>query len=412
MKPGGEMSIKLNVFLLDGLCMSPWYDLYLYKALQEYVNVVLGCITFHLERDFFKKNDAKNYPGPLDFVARLGIRSKFPRQLLKALEYYLNLTFLAVRFCLRPIDIMHIQWLPLVTILPFELWFVGALRRRGIKVVYTVHNVLPHDTGLKHRRVFGHVYGRVDALICHTEQAKKELISEFGIPEQKIWVIPHGPLFHDCPQMGREEAKTRLNLEENIVVLHFGSIRPYKGTEFLLQAWERVAKVHPQAMLLLAGHGEPEYLEKIRCLVARLGIQEQVRCDFRFIPNKELPVYYQAADVIVYPYRDITQSGALLTGMTFGKAIVATAVGGFKETLLSGKTGMLVNYGDVKGLADSLIELIENPAERERLGREVRIYLEQHYSWEAIARKTLECYEWLLRGGELDDHQGTSTLKN
>jgi glycosyltransferase involved in cell wall biosynthesis len=391
------MSKKLNVFLLDGLCMSPCYDLYLYKALTKYVNVVLGCITFHLERDFFKKNNVKNYPGPLDIVARLGIRSKLPRQVLKAVEYYLNLAFLAVRFCLRPIDIMHIQWLPLVTVLPFELWFVCALRRRGIKVVYTVHNVLPHDTGLKYHRIFGRVYQTVDALICHTEQARKELVSEFGIPEQKIWVIPHGPLFHDYPRMGQEEAKARLNLEENIVVMHFGSIRPYKGTEFLLQAWEWVAKAHPKAILLLAGNGEPSYLEEIQRLIARLDILKQVRCDFRYIPDEELPVYYQAADIVVYPYRDITQSGALLTGMAFGKAIVATAVGGFKETLISGKTGLLVSYGDVRELANALNELIDNPVKREQLGREVSFYLKQHYSWEAIAKKTFDCYECILR---------------
>ncbi|HCC85361.1 MAG TPA: hypothetical protein DEQ06_01985 [Porphyromonadaceae bacterium] len=391
------MSKKLNVFLLDGLCMGPWYDFYLYKALQEYVNVVLGCITFHLERDFFKKNNVKNYPGPLDFVARLGIRSKLPRQLLKTLEYYLNLAFLAVRFCLRPIDIMHIQWLPLVTILPFELWFIGTLRRRGIKVVYTVHNVLPHDTGLKHRRVFERVYRSVDALICHTEQAKKELVSGFGIPEQKIWVIPHGPLFHDYPRMGRKEAKTRLNLEENIVVLHFGSIRPYKGTEFLLQAWEWVAKAHPKAILLLAGNGEPSYLEEIQRLIASLDIQKQVRCDFRYIPDEELPVYYQAADIVVYPYKDITQSGALLTGMAFGKAIVATAVGGFKETIISGKTGLLISYGDVRGLANALNELIDNPVKRKQLGRDVSFYLKQNNSWGAIAKKTFDCYECILR---------------
>ncbi|GFN23665.1 glycosyltransferase family 4 protein [Thermanaeromonas sp. C210] len=391
------MSKKLSVLLLDGLCMSPWYDFYLYKALCAYANVILGCITFHLDKDFFKKNNVKNYPGPLDIVARLGIRGKLTRQLLKAFEYYFNLIFWVIRFCLRPMDIVHIQWLPLITVLPFELWFIKVLKKRGIKIVYTVHNVLPHDTSLKYREVFKRVYHEVDALICHTEQARKELISGFNVPEQKIWVIPHGPLFHDRPKIEQEEAKARLNLAGKNVVLHFGSLRPYKGTEFLLQAWEWVAKAHPKAILLLAGHGEPSYLEEIRRLIARLEIQKQVRCDFRYIPDEELPVYYQAADIVVYPYRDITQSGALLTGMAFGKAIVATAVGGFKETIISGKTGLLVSYGDVRGLANALNELIDNPVKREQLGREVSFYLKQHYSWEAIAKKTLDCYECILR---------------
>jgi len=383
---------------MDLLCITPMYDRYLCKALQARNPLtVLGAISFHLDVNYFNRFGVHRQPGLLDCVAKLRLRSNALRQGLKAIEYIINLLNLFICFTLSSPEVIHVQWIPLITKVPLELWFLRVLKKRGIRLVYTVHNILPHDTGMKYKDTFRVIYNLMDALICHTQNAKEQLVKEFGISADKVWVIPHGPMFHDSIQIKRVEACTRLGYRgEETNVLAFGGIRPYKGLEFLLQAWKLVIDQCPDTRLIIAGNGDKDYLRQIVELINDLELEQSVQTHFGFIPNDELPIFHSAADILVYPYRNITQSGALFTGMAFGKPIVATDVGGFKETLRNGETGVLIEYGNVQQLANNLINLIQKPEERKRLGRAAFEELDRYYSWEAIAEKTLECYKALF----------------
>jgi glycosyltransferase involved in cell wall biosynthesis len=120
-----------------------------------------------------------------------------------------------------------------------------------------------------------------------------------------------------------------------------------------------------------------------------------VRLDLRYIPTEELSIYYQACDVAVYPYREITQSGSLMTGIAFGKMIVTTDLPGFREALEDYDNAVCVSYGDVKLLSQTLAGLIDKPqvnatAARKGYGRD------SCASWDIIARKTRQCYESVL----------------
>jgi len=390
---------SLNVFIMDLLCMTPFYDRYLCEALQakDDVATYLGAISFHLDIGYFERHMIRRFPGLIDFIAKLHIRNKPIRQGLKALEYILNLINLLLRFILHRPDIIHIEWLPLVCRTSVELWFLKIMKKRGVKLVYTVHNVLPHDTGLKYKSKFYKVYDMMDALICHTQESKDQLTSNFKIPDSKIWVIPLGPFFHDSIKITKSEARAILGYQDDTpIVLFFGSIRPYKGVEYFLEVWKIVTENCPGALLIIAGNGDKEYLEQLEAKIKDHGLNKSVVTDFRFIPNDELPIFHQAADIIVYPYRAITQSGALFTGMSFGKAIVATSSGGFKETLQHGVTGLLIEYGEIQEWADNIINLINNPSERLRLGNAALKELNERYSWNVIADRTLECYYAVL----------------
>jgi glycosyltransferase involved in cell wall biosynthesis len=384
-----------RVFIMDLLCMVPFYDCYLYKSLKKKDgSISLGTISFYLDVDYFKRRGIRRASGLIDVVARLRIYNKKIRRGLKAAEYMLNLGILLVRFSVFKTEILHIQFLPMITVFPFEFWFLKLTKIKKIKLVYTVHNILPHDTANKYKRKFQNIYKIADILICHTEQTKNELMVIFKIPEQKIRVVPAGPMFHDLPRIESPAARLQLGYHpENAIILFFGLIRPYKGIEFLLTAWKNVANTCPDAVLILAGKGDSGYLNKINRLIQSLGIINSVKTDFRFIPIDELSVYHQAADILVYPYKNIIQSGALLTGMTFGKAIVATNVGGFKETLVNHKNAILIDYGDINGMSRVLIDLVKQPGERNRLGMEALRELKTKYSWDIIADKVLECYK-------------------
>jgi len=99
----------------------------------------------------------------------------------------------------------------------------------------------------------------------------------------------------------------------------------------------------------------------------------------------------------VYPYRSITQSGALLTGLTTGKPIVATDVGGFSEVIRHEQIGILVKYGDEAQMAEEMIKLLRDAEKREQLGRAAREMVETKYSWDTIAHKTLNCYRNVVK---------------
>jgi glycosyltransferase involved in cell wall biosynthesis len=386
-----------KVFVIDLLCMTPFYDRYLVEALSKKIPaVILVAISFHLDPEYFEKYNIKRLK-IVDIVSRLKIANQMLRQALKLPEYLANLSLLSFRMIYNRPAILHVQWISFIAETSLGLWSLKLAKAMGVKIVYTVHNVLPHDTGLTYKSIFKRTYQFMDALICHTSRAKNELITEFGISDKKIWVIPHGPMFNDRVNTSSTDARKLLSYrEDQVVILCFGVIRPYKGIEFLLDALKIVIGKNKNTLLVIAGNGEAAYLDKIRKYISELNLNENVRQDFKYIPNNELPIYFQAADILVYPYKNVTQSGALLTGMAYGKPIVASSVGGLKETLLNGKIGLLVEYGNAKDLADALTTLINSPEERTRLGNAALSELEDKYSWDVIAEKTLECYKKTL----------------
>src|SRR5260370_16150940 len=119
------------------------------------------------------------------------------RGVLMRVEGWMNMGALVVRFAFSKPDILPIQGIPMVRKLPFEVWFLILVKKLGIKLVYTVHNVLPHDTGKRFVLAFRRVYKEMDALICHTDAAKRPIIREFSVDPERICVMPHGPLLHD-----------------------------------------------------------------------------------------------------------------------------------------------------------------------------------------------------------------------
>jgi glycosyltransferase involved in cell wall biosynthesis len=323
--------------------------------------------------------------------------SRLSRRILKLLEGVVNLCALTVRFFVSPPDVIHVQFLPMLTTpVPMDLWFVEYCRRRGSKIVLTVHDLLPHDTGERYKATFDSLYARVDAIICHADSVRSRLATEFSVPEEKVSVIPHGPFFYDLPATDSEETLRSFALEPGkALVLWQGIIFPYKGVDLLLRAWQQVEAKCGDACLVVVGTGAPELLQKIRAQVEGLKLQ-RVKLHFRFVTSEELVALYRAADVVVYPYRAITTSGALATGLAMGKAIVASDLPVFGELLTDRENALLVDPQDSAALAGALIELVRDRALRERLAGKVRAMNFGDESWHAIAKQTMETYERVL----------------
>ena len=386
-----------SVFMMDLLATVPYYTAYLSKALlREPVDLTVGSITYYLDPGCFSDRGIKIEPGLLDVVGKFRL-PRLPRKILKLMEGIVNLCALTLRFSVLPPDVIHVQFLPMLrTPVPMDLWFVEYCRRRGSKIVLTVHDLLPHDTGEEYKATFDKLYGRVDAIICHANSIRTRLATEFRVPEEKISVIPHGPFFYDLPATGCEETLRSFALGPGqVMVLWQGIIFPYKGIDLLLRAWQQVEAKCGDACLVIAGTGAPELLQEIRAQVKGLGLR-RVKLHFRFVTSEELVALYRAADVVVYPYRAITTSGSLATGLAMGKAIVASDLPVFRELLTDRENVLLVVPQDCDALAEALIELVRDSALRERLANNVRAMDFGDESWHAIAKQTMETYERVL----------------
>ena len=293
---------------------------------------------------------------------------------------------------------------PVTSRVPLDLWFVKFCRWRGAKIVLTVHDLMPHDTGEAHKAVYAALYHGADALICHSDTIRARLAAEFAVPEDKVSVIPHGPFFYDLPPGDSGDVLRDFELDPGqLLVLWQGIIFPYKGIDLLLHAWQLVEARCENACLVIAGTGAPDLLEQIRAQVAELGLK-RVKLHFRFISTEELVALYRAADVVVYPYRAITTSGALATGLALGKTIVASDLPVFRELLTDGENARLVPPLESASLGAAVAELIEDAALRERLAGQVRAMKFGDASWLSIAQKTVAVYEdscqWSVVSGQ------------
>lgn len=390
---------RLRVFMMDLWATVPYYTAYVSRALlAEGVDVTVGSISYYLDPECFLSRGIRVDPGLLDVVGKFALPS-VPRRILKLLEALLNLTALTARFLVSPPDVIHVQFLPMLKWrLPLDFWFLEFCRWRGSKIVVTVHDLLPHDTGNTHKQTFSALYRMADRLICHSDHVRAKLGPEFSVPKEKVSVIPHGPLFYDLPSSANEPPPQGFEMEAGqVLVLWQGIIFPYKGVDLLLRAWRRVEAHCRGCRLAIVGTGKPELVDQIRKLVKDLGL-ERVQIHPRFVSPRELVAMYRAADLVVYPYRAITTSGAIATGLALGKTIVASDLPVFRELLGHRKSALLVDPNDSAALAGALITLVQDRALRESLASEVRAMDFGAQSWLSIARETEQAYEIALMG--------------
>jgi glycosyltransferase involved in cell wall biosynthesis len=277
-------------------------------------------------------------------------------------------------------DVVHFQWLAMQ-------WLdVHLLPRRPL--VLTAHDLLPREPRPGQARAQRRLYDRVDALVVHSEYGRGQLVGALGVDPAKVHVIHHGAFDHLARLRAPAPLPEPLAAVEDPVVLFFGLLRPYKGLESLLRAWRQITG----AELWIVGRPRMA-LQPLRALAS-----SGVRFVPEFVPDAQLPAYFNRADVVVLPYartERLDQSGVLATALAFGKPIVLTDVGGFSEVARLG-AARLVAPDDADALRDALASLIADPSERARLGAAALAAARGPYSWDEAARRTLALYRRLV----------------
>jgi len=274
-------------------------------------------------------------------------------------------------------DVIHYQWL---TYPPLDVHLLPPTRPR----LLTAHYIAPPSPGRRQLASAHRVYERMDAVVAHSEYSAARLRDEIGLDPAKVRVIPHGAFDYLTRLPEEKLLPAELEGAEGPVILCFGLLRPYKGTELLLDAFRRLEG----AELWIVGNPRMD-VGPLRELAA--AAPGRVGFVTRFVDEAALPAIFRRADLVVLPYLDAEHSGVLYTGLAFGKPLVLSAVGGFSEVAATG-AARLVPPGDVEALAATLAELVADGAARAEMSAAARAAAAGPFSWDEAARLTLGLY--------------------
>jgi glycosyltransferase involved in cell wall biosynthesis len=315
------------------------------------------------------------------------------RKLLEELRYLARLFQEAFSF--RP-DLVHVQWLRL----PVEVAAVALLRALRFRIVWTAHNVVPHEDRKLAAAAQSMLYRMADLVVVHANATRDRVAQRFGVPAERIRVIPHG-FSTEERGLARGEARRRLALPERATLfLFFGQFRAYKGYEDLIAAFAGAAHAGDGIHLVLAGRAAPDRAEDVRARLdalppeTRARVHSFVRVD-EFLSEKEMDALFSACDCVVLPYAEISQSGVLYRAFGYERPVIATRVGGFTEVVEEGRNGLHFTPGDIVALAKLLRSWGGRNEELAAMGRTARAMALRH-SWDRVADITREAYRITL----------------
>ena len=230
------------------------------------------------------------------------------------------------------------------------------------------------------------------AVLC--EGLRHDLI-ERGISPAKITVAANG-VDADRFQARAPDAEyaRTWGLDGKRVVGFIGSFSAYEGLDLLLEAMARLATRRPDVALLLVGGGRAE--AELKAHVARLGLEGRVIMPGR-IPHDRIPGLYALADILAYPRYSMRLTELVtplkpLEAMAMAKALVASDIGGHRELIQPGHTGLLFRAGDASALTEALEWLLDNHDLRSTLGREASRWVRRNRSWDATTDAHGEIY--------------------
>ena len=283
------------------------------------------------------------------------------------------------------IDLLVIKfWIPLMA--PCLGTIARLCRRKGIRVVSILDNVIPHEPHFWDKWLIRYFVRSVDRFIAMSESVQKDCLA--FRPKGPVALNPH-PLYDNFGQaVPKDKARQQLNLpQDKTILLFFGFIRDYKGLDLLMKAYKKAY----QENLLLVVAGEfynngAQYNE----LEKELGLAGQIVWRTDFIPDDQVRYYFSAADLIVQPYKTATQSGVTQIAYHFERPMLVTNVGGLAEIVPNGKVGYVceVNENDIAEAIGSFAQM--NAKERDELFLPNIQTQKQKYAWSAMTAKIYE----------------------
>lgn len=289
-------------------------------------------------------------------------------------------------------------------------------RALGIPVVYEIR-AFWEDAAVDHgttkegslryritRAMETHALKQVDHAFTICEGLRADIVAR-GIPAAKVTVIPNAVDIENFEPGGQPDQalKAQLGLAGATVLGFIGSFYAYEGLDLLMEALPRMLAQRPDVRLLLVGGGPQDAALKEQA--RQLGVADKVVFTGR-VPHSEVNRYYDLVDVLCYPRHSMRLTELVtplkpLEAMAQGRILVASDVGGHKELIRDGQTGVLFKAGHAEALADATLNLLNKPESWDALRKQGRAFVENDRNWRASVANYPAVYERLLAGSRL-----------
>ncbi|MBW1849634.1 MAG: glycosyltransferase family 4 protein [Deltaproteobacteria bacterium] len=309
----------------------------------------------------------------------------------RKLTWYNPITWL-IAGLLTKADILHAQWWSL-PLFPVYVFICLGFKLRKKPIVFTVHNVLPHEKPTLYLTLTRFLFKLSDHFIVHTTNNVEQLSQYYSISKNRISCIAHGTLdFHIKKHPSKNNIKSEMGFDANHkIILFFGAIRPYKG---LLISFSKVLKTIPDARLLIAGKLWEKW-HPYDTLIKSLEITDYVTTFPDYIPSGEVHKFFDSSDLVVLPYhRFDSQSGVGTTSIAFRKPLIVTRVGGLPDLVTDSRC--VVPPKDTQALTKAITVCLGNPDHMKSMSLSAD-EIAKDLSWPAIAKKTCEVYDQLIQ---------------
>ena len=286
-------------------------------------------------------------------------------------------------------QVVIFQWAVPYWSLPFATVALLLKRNTRTKILFLCHNVIPHERHWGDRWLTKLALRWGDCFIVHSADSLRRLRTLLPRAVVHKTVLPTYEVFAEASLAPREaRAVLKLKTDEN-VLLFFGFVRPYKGLDCLLQAMPGVLRKISAHLLIVGEFWDDQAL--YRTQIERLGLADRVTIVDRYIPNEEISLYFSAADVVVLPYIEASQSAVVQIAYGFDKPVITTRTGGLSESVEAGKTGLIVEPEDSEALSTAIVEFFQkrlaNP-----FGENIRA-IRGRFTWEKLVRLIEELVE-------------------
>ncbi|MHB8931402.1 MAG: glycosyltransferase family 4 protein [Melioribacteraceae bacterium] len=306
----------------------------------------------------------------------------------------------------RAADFLNINDVDLVC-LQFEYGIFGGrtgshilslLRELRMPIVTTLHTILKNPDP-DQKRVLEEVAALSDRLVVMSGRGSEFLQTVYSVPKEKIDLIPHG--IPDVPFVDPSFNKDLFGVEGKTVLLSFGLLSASKGIETVISAMPKIVERYPDCVYMVVGATHPHVVQNegetyrlsLQWLAQQKGVESNVIFYNRFVSLEELVEFIGAADIYITPYLNEAQitSGTLAYTVGAGKAVISTPYWYAQEMLADGR-GVLVPFRDPDVLAEQVINLLDNEAERQAMRKRAYLF-GRSMIWSEVAQLYMKSFE-------------------
>ena len=384
------MQKRLKIAIIDSLgAHGSSHHYYLYGQ-------VYGLSKLDLDVSLYTNNSTNN-PNykTVDFFQFYKNLFKSKYKIISGIRYIVGSLCSIIHARYKGVEICHYHIFHVNILVLFDFLLTKIL---GMKVVYTIHDVVSFEKNNSKSKLSAWIYRKVDKIITHNEFSLNIFLSHFKNIKSEVDIIPHGNYikFIDV-EKDQSFSRDIIGISDNKkVLLFFGMIKKVKGLDLLLKSLKHVIDHLSDVILVIAGKPWRYDFLIYKNIIKENGLENHCIIHDHFIPDEKVKYYYSAADLVVLPYREIYQSGVLLMSMSYQTPVLVSDLVPLTDVIKHLENGFIFKNGDVLSLSTQLNNILENTKDLSHIKNKAFKFIKNNYDWESIAIKTKKSYESIV----------------